>query len=259
MNDTWVLNQTNMDAIWLGWLGFGSVPLVMSFYRDFCVRNRKIHQLQKQTVSMSAPGKALVAGGYLVLDNSIGVTVASTSRFYSTVKVIHSQTRSDQSKYLLILVESPQFYSIYTFEYNLLTHDLRLVSDLKNDFIEKCLQLFFSFAMVHFGAAGLKNILVAIAAEGQLRIKLRADNDFYSQISHLRSLNKPFLSSSLRELPPFLPCPRDPTSQTAVVVKTGTLQPRHHSFLSSGLCRYGQFGCLDNCTDWVVVAVFLDH
>lgn len=36
--------------------------------------------------TLSAPGKALIAGGYLVLDSSIGTTLASTSRFFATIK-----------------------------------------------------------------------------------------------------------------------------------------------------------------------------
>ena len=40
-------------------------------------------------------------------------------------------------------------------------------------------------------------------------IKLRADNDFYSQIKELKRRNLPLLSSSLSTLDRFLPCPRD--------------------------------------------------
>lgn len=39
--------------------------------------------------TMSAPGKALVVGGYLVLDQeNCGFTVGVSSRFYTTVKVL---------------------------------------------------------------------------------------------------------------------------------------------------------------------------
>lgn len=38
--------------------------------------------------TISAPGKALIAGGYVVLDpNNVGLTVAVGSRFYCSVKV----------------------------------------------------------------------------------------------------------------------------------------------------------------------------
>ena len=40
------------------------------------------------STTISAPGKALIAGGYLVLEQpNIGVTISSTSRFYSTVQL----------------------------------------------------------------------------------------------------------------------------------------------------------------------------
>jgi hypothetical protein len=43
--------------------------------------------------SVSAPGKALIAGGYLVLEKeNIGITVAASSRFYSTVAVLVRQS-----------------------------------------------------------------------------------------------------------------------------------------------------------------------
>ena len=39
--------------------------------------------------TVSAPGKALIAGGYLVLEReNVGYTVAVSSRFYSTVKMM---------------------------------------------------------------------------------------------------------------------------------------------------------------------------
>jgi phosphomevalonate kinase len=43
--------------------------------------------------SVSAPGKALITGGYLVLEKeNIGVTVAASARFYSTVTVLVMQS-----------------------------------------------------------------------------------------------------------------------------------------------------------------------
>lgn len=46
---------------------------------------------QTCSITVSAPGKALIAGGYLVLEPSnIGITISSTSRFYSTVAVLVS-------------------------------------------------------------------------------------------------------------------------------------------------------------------------
>ena len=55
---------------------------------------------------------------------------------------------------------------------------------------------------------------------GQLGVKLRADNDFYSQIKELRSRGMPLLTSSLQKLPRFHACPKDASGQV-IVNKTG--------------------------------------
>ena len=57
-----------------------------------------------QTTVVSAPGKVLIAGGYLVLDPAYsGIVVSTSSRFYTTI--------SDQpsSKPGIVHVRSPQF------------------------------------------------------------------------------------------------------------------------------------------------------
>lgn len=54
---------------------------------------------------VSAAGKVLVAGGYLVLDPAYsGVVVSTSSRFYSVVT--SGEAKADQST---IVVRSPQF------------------------------------------------------------------------------------------------------------------------------------------------------
>lgn len=59
-------------------------------------------------ISVSAPGKVLLAGGYLVLDPAYsGVVVSTDARFYSLVKPTNGTTTT---------VNSPQFGS--SWEYN---------------------------------------------------------------------------------------------------------------------------------------------
>jgi len=56
------------------------------------------------TTVVSAPGKVLIAGGYLVLDPLYsGVVVSTSSRFYTTIESARSP------KPLTIRVRSPQF------------------------------------------------------------------------------------------------------------------------------------------------------
>lgn len=57
-----------------------------------------------QTTVVSAPGKVLIAGGYLVLDPAYsGVVVSTSSRFYTAI--------SDQPSHKpgVVRVRSPQF------------------------------------------------------------------------------------------------------------------------------------------------------
>jgi phosphomevalonate kinase len=55
---------------------------------------------------ISAPGKVLIAGGYLVLDPKYsGLVVAATSRFYTTIE----DSTGNESNLNLIRVKSPQF------------------------------------------------------------------------------------------------------------------------------------------------------
>ena len=56
------------------------------------------------TTVVSAPGKVLIAGGYLVLDPTYsGVVISTSSRFYSVIQNAPSPTP------LIIRVRSPQF------------------------------------------------------------------------------------------------------------------------------------------------------
>jgi hypothetical protein len=53
--------------------------------------------------SVSAPGKALITGGYLVLEKeNIGVTVAASARFYSTVTVLVRQRSYTYYSYIVL-------------------------------------------------------------------------------------------------------------------------------------------------------------
>ena len=54
-----------------------------------------------------------------------------------------------------------------------------------------------------------------------LAIKLRADNDFYSQITRLRERGLDLTPQNLERLEPFLPCPKDESTGELIVNKTG--------------------------------------
>ena len=177
--------------------------------------------------TVSAPGKALIAGGYLVLEYpNIGLTISSTSRFFTTIKCITLSSTGDRERNkrkndgLVILVESPQFHASYTYDFNYKTCALDQVGEKGNDFVEKCLSLVLAFIKQTLGATEFTCLFKSIAENGVLGIKLRADNDFYSQIKELQSRGLPLLSKSLLELPSFFACPRDAQGRVDVA-KTG--------------------------------------
>lgn len=59
-----------------------------------------------KTTVVSAPGKVLIAGGYLVLDPAYpGLVIATDSRFYTVIQ----DSVPDSSSSSSIIVESPQF------------------------------------------------------------------------------------------------------------------------------------------------------
>ena len=65
------------------------------------------------TTTVSAPGKILLAGGYLVLEApNVGVVLAVDKKFYSTVK---TTTPSQIAGAGVITVHSPQFGSTWKY------------------------------------------------------------------------------------------------------------------------------------------------
>jgi len=171
---------------------------------------------------VSAPGKALIAGGYLVTEHpNIGVVVSATSRFHSTICVLEgSGYTSISSDEIRIIVDSPQFYSSYEYMYKASSNTLIQCGSRENVFVEKCLFLTLSFIKEHLGERRFPVVLKKINELGSLGIKLRADNDFYSQIQKLKHEGLPLLSSSLSQLEHFLPAPKA-TDGTAEIAKTG--------------------------------------
>lgn len=180
--------------------------------------------LSGKEVTISAPGKALVAGGYLVLEApNVGVTISSSSRFYTTVKVLPEDKAPmiKQNPRVGILVDSPQFRTSFQYQYDSSKDTLVQVGENGNEFVEKCLSLTLAFIKQWYPQQEFHAMLFAISEVGQLGLKLRADNDFYSQIKELRKRGMPFLSASLATLPRFLPCPIDPLTGKMEVAKTG--------------------------------------
>ncbi|CAM9599342.1 unnamed protein product [Ectocarpus fasciculatus] len=196
----------------------------------------------EKCTTVSAPGKVLVAGGYLVLDRpNIGVVLAATARFFTSVKWTEEKTpapvaapvpeEGSQESLLRVKVESPQFRSVHWYEC-VVYEDGRLPvllassDQTSNVFVERALTYVLGYLLQAKGVGGgksndMKETVRSARDKGHaLAIKLRADNDFYSQTSQLRARGLPSTSGALATLPPFLACPVSEDG-AVMVAKTG--------------------------------------
>ncbi|KAJ3363499.1 phosphomevalonate kinase [Allomyces javanicus] len=151
-------------------------------------------------VAVSAPGKALIAGGYLVLDRAYsGVVVATTSRFYT---VIQPRPVAHDDGQVHFTITSPQFSDParnYIFDAALEAAVQKPTTT--NPFIDGPLLTALRVARARVGATQF----ASLTRGSTLAITILADNDFYSQRAELDARKLPATSAALRQLPPFVP------------------------------------------------------
>ncbi|KAI1320614.1 phosphomevalonate kinase [Mortierella claussenii] len=158
------------------------------------------------TTIVSAPGKVLLAGGYLVLDPTFsGLVIATDARFYTLIRPGSKDNRQGSSPERKITVRSPQFENA-TWNYHVTAQDKDVQvsasaeDESKNTFVE--LALVYSLAI-------LGHLLPASTIEQQLdsglEIVIAGNNDFYSQRKELEKRGLPLNSDSLRQIPLFAP------------------------------------------------------
>jgi phosphomevalonate kinase len=132
-------------------------------------------------LTVSTPGKVLLTGGYLVLENpNVGITLTGSSRFFVS---INQAIVERDSNILSIQVISNQFAESYKYHYISQNNSI-IVADAENNnvFVAKCLQIVFSFLTGHY-REDFQLKLNSIMDKGkELEIFLYADNDFYSQM-----------------------------------------------------------------------------
>ncbi|KAI9100430.1 Phosphomevalonate kinase [Phlyctochytrium arcticum] len=152
-----------------------------------------------RTTTVSAPGKVLLTGGYLVLDReNTGLVVAADSRFYVTIR--NSETISPQP---LITVRSPQFLDgLWKYRVDVENPDdpavLPIEDEARNGYVQVTLHHTIRVA------AGLSKSWRERLGTG-LEIIILGSNDFYSQREQLRQRSQPINVSSLSSLPQFCP------------------------------------------------------
>ena len=172
-------------------------------------------------LTVSAPGKVLLAGGYLVLESpNVGLVIAVNKRFYCTLSALApNENQTGNEFFTTIVVKSPQFHSSWEYQVHVrypigdvestgtLSMTASSLNKSKNDFVEKTLRVTLAY-------------IVAIKKRlpPSITLTIQADNDFYSVVPHLHGKDR--LPSTVESLPRFLPCPRD-AENNAIVNKTG--------------------------------------
>jgi hypothetical protein len=128
---------------------------------------------------VSAPGKVLMTGGYLVLEKEYsGLVLASSSRFYSHIASPKSYNDiSSNTMTTIINLHSPQFYFKTSFKLNNVISSENVILERsidasENKYIEY--SLLYSVAIANY----LSNNKYC---PKELNVKVEADNDFYSQ------------------------------------------------------------------------------
>ena len=182
------------------------------------------------SATVSAPGKVLLAGGYLILDREhSGTVLALDARFRTCVELVNfEEDAGSPTKALLIEVHSPQFRDVrrYAYDHGRLGQvPFGGKTPSPNKYVEVpllyCLTLLKEMQGEAFLEAAIARAQGASTHTGGLvglRVTLAADNGFYSQAGELNARGWPLSAESLRKLPPMLP-PR--TDEGGELAKTG--------------------------------------
>ena len=190
--------------------------------------------VERPSVVCSAPGKVLLAGGYLVLEPpNVGLTVATSAKFHTIAEWERApvtpvaNTLSTDEPVLTVHVHSPQFGTTNVYEIRPSQRDTTqdplgaiVVRDLstergetkRNPYVESSLMYCASVCLLQGHADTLFPKPVG-ASRDILKLTVQADNSFYSHRDELQKRGWPSNTESLRRLPAFRPL--------KVVAKTG--------------------------------------
>ncbi|KAI9599155.1 ribosomal protein S5 domain 2-type protein [Syncephalis fuscata] len=168
---------------------------------------------------VSAPGKVLITGGYLVLDPAYrGLVLGTDARFYAAIQATTEQNVTSsalQPINRLLRVKAPQFTDacwIYAIQWQSTSNtswDLVDISEQhgytagKNPFVAAALRLTLAYAEHAIGTEQWLGRLPSSIIE----IIMLGDNDFYSQRDQLATRHLSVSRDGLAALPRF--CPTD--------------------------------------------------
>ncbi|KAJ2077047.1 phosphomevalonate kinase [Coemansia sp. RSA 988] len=164
---------------------------------------------------VSAPGKVLAVGGYLVLDRRhSGLVLGTDARLYAAVQTqsielgrdTHTTALGDQD--VPIIVVSPQFESAWwKYVFNTKRNTLSQIGSASQD-TNSFVHIVLHTTLALVNKRDPKKLQALLAAETGssefrtgLRIVLAADNDFYSQREILKKMGLELTSKSLASVP----------------------------------------------------------
>ncbi|KAK3688024.1 ribosomal protein S5 domain 2-type protein [Podospora appendiculata] len=157
------------------------------------------------TIAVSAPGKVLLAGGYLVLDREFTGTVFGLS---ARINIVAQGIHTSEGVHLTeIVVESPQFLEAqWRYGYHLAEEgggikvtQLQVGSRInKNPFVETTL----NFALTYIARAGKFRPSHSVKSA---RLTILADNDYYSHDGNGITSTPSSAASSSSATPPATP------------------------------------------------------
>ncbi|KAG0259878.1 phosphomevalonate kinase [Mortierella polycephala] len=161
------------------------------------------------TTVVSAPGKVLLTGGYLVLDPAFsGLVVATDARFYTLIRpsigsVDATASSSSEKGPFKITVRSPQFENAtWNYFVTIQDMDVQLTASAedpsRNTFVE--LALVYSLAILGHLAPTEQ---IAHTLGTGLEVVIAGNNDFYSQRKELETRGLHLNTESLRQIPLF--------------------------------------------------------
>lgn len=161
-------------------------------------------------VFVSAPGKVLLTGAYLVLEQpNAGLVLSTSARFFAIVKPVCSSVNSDSWSWSWIDVRvlSPQLSKEILYKLSLRNLTLQKVSPLGEDgnaFVEEAIQLAVAAGSVIHQHSDRQDDYKKRLLKG-LEITILGSNDFYSYRKHIEAKGLPLANSTLASLPHFSP------------------------------------------------------
>lgn len=162
------------------------------------------------SIVASAPGKVLLTGAYLVLEQpNAGLVISTSARFFAIAKPIYSTVDEESWSWTWtdVIVLSPQLSKKTVYKLSLRNFTLQNVSSSIKDgnlFVEKALELAIGGAYAISQDKQDQQNFKKILLKG-LQITILGSNDFYSYRKHIETKGLPLTNSTLSSLPHFSP------------------------------------------------------